>query len=225
MTTIYFIRHCEAEGNTKGVLQGRSDSDISGNSAKQLELVSLRLRNVPFSAVYSSPLRRAYKTAQAVNRYHGLEIRKDERLTEIDMGDWEGRSWADIESEGPEMLRIWNVQPGNFEAPGGESICHVGERMWQAALSIAQQNDGETVCVVSHGCAIRCLLCRALGKPMSEMGEIPWCDNTAVSIIEFEGGKARVVRMNDASHIPPELSVYRRPSADGKERMIRDVAP
>ncbi|HEX2999218.1 MAG TPA: histidine phosphatase family protein [Armatimonadota bacterium] len=225
MTTIYFIRHCEAAGNTKGVLQGRSDSDISGNSAKQLELVSLRLRNVPFSAIYSSPLRRAYKTAQAINRYHDLEIQKDEHLIEIDMGDWEGRSWADIEAEGPEMLTIWNERPGDFQAPGGEAIPHVAERMWQAALAIAQENDGKTVCAVSHGCAIRCLLCRALGKPVSEMGEIPWCDNTAVTVIEFEDGRAHVVRMNDASHIPPELSVYRRPSTDGKERMIKDVAP
>lgn len=225
MTTVYFVRHCEAEGNTKGILQGRSDSDVSGNSAKQLELVSLRLRNVPFSAIYSSPLRRAYKTAQAINRYHGLEIRKDVRLTEIDMGGWEGRSWTEIEEEDSAMLRIWNERPGEFEAPGGEAVRHVSERMWNAALDIAAANDGKTVCVVSHGCAIRSFLCRALGRSLSELNEIPWCDNTAVSVVEFADGKAHVVRMNDASHIPPELSVYRRPSADGEERMIKDVAP
>jgi broad specificity phosphatase PhoE len=225
MTTIYFVRHCEAEGNTKGILQGRSDCDVSGNSKKQLELVSLRLRNVPFAAIYSSPLQRAFKTAQAINRYHDLEIIKNESLIEIDMGDWEGRSWADIEAEGSEMLRIWNECPADFQAPGGEAITHVMERMWQAALAIAEENDGKTVCAVSHGCAIRSLLCRALGKPISEMSEIPWCDNTAVTVIEFENGKANVVRMNDASHIPPELSVYRRASVDDEVRIIKDVAP
>jgi broad specificity phosphatase PhoE len=225
MTTIYFVRHCEAEGNTKGILQGRSDCDISGNSAKQLELVSLRLRNVPFAAIYSSPLQRAFKTAQAINRYHGLEIIKNEGLVEIDMGDWEGRSWADIEAEGPEMLRVWNENPGDFQAPGGEAIAHVCERMWQTALEIAKANDGKTVCAVSHGCAIRSLLWGAGGKTRREKGGGTWCDNTAVTVIEFENGKANVVRMNDASHIPPELSVYRRPLKDGKVRMIKDVAP
>lgn len=224
MTTIYFVRHCEAEGNTRGVLQGRSDSDVSGNSAKQLELLALRLRNVPFAAVYSSPLRRAWKTAQAIDRYHRLGVEQDARLTEIDMGDWEGRSWAGIEAEGPEMLRIWNEDPGTFEAPGGESMVHVTNRMWEAALDIALKNDGKTVCAVSHGCAIRALLCRALGKPMSRMNDIPWSDNTGVSVLEFTGEAAHVVRMNDASHIPPELSVYRRPSAGGEDNIMK-VAP
>lgn len=225
MTKIYFVRHCEAEGNTRGILQGRSDSDVSGNSSKQLDLVSLRLRNVPFDAFYSSPLKRAFKTAQAINRYHNLEIVKDERLIEIDMGDWEGHSWTDIEAEGSAMLRVWNENPGDFEAPNGESMLDVRDRMWAAAKDIARTNDGKTVCVVSHGCAIRTLLCRALGKPLNEINEIPWCDNTAVSVIEVENGVAHVVQMNDASHIPPELSVYRRASAAGEEKMIKDVAP
>lgn len=225
MTTIYFVRHCEAEGNTRGVLQGRSDCDVSGNSAKQLELVSLRLRNVPFAAIYSSPLRRARKTAEAIDRYHGLGVEQDARLTEIDMGDWEGRSWAEIETGSPEMFRVWNKDPGAFEAPGGESVLRVAGRMWVAALDIARKNGGKTVCAISHGCAIRSLLCRALGKPLSRMNDIPWSDNTGVSVVEFENGKARVVRMNDSSHIPPELSVYRRPSADGEGSIMKDVAP
>lgn len=225
MTKLYFIRHCEAEGNTRGVLQGRSDSDVSGNSAKQLELVSLRLRNVPFAAFYSSPLKRAFKTAQAIDRYHNLEIVKDRRLIEIDMGDWEGRSWADIEEEGTDMFRIWNESPCEFQAPNGESIREVCDRMWAAAQDIARANEGKTVCVVSHGCAIRTLLCRALGKPLHELGDLPWCDNTGVSVVEFEHEAAHVVTMNDASHIPPELSVYRRDSAVGEDSLMKDVAP
>lgn len=225
MTKIYLIRHCEADGNTRGVLQGRSDCDISGNSAKQLDLVSLRLRNVPFDAFYSSPLKRAYKTARAINQYHNLTIHTDPRLTEIDMGKWEGRSWASIEEENPAMLTVWNENPGNFQAPGGESIRQVCERMWAAASDISRENPGKTICITSHGCAIRSFLCRALGKPLSEMNEIPWCDNTAVTVVEFENGKARVVVMNDASHIPPELSVYRRESGQESMNLIKDVAP
>lgn len=225
MTKMFLVRHCEAEGNTLGLLQGRSDCDISGNSAKQLELIGLRLRNEPFAAIYSSPLKRAYKTAQAINRYHKLEIHTDRRLMEIDMGDWEGRSWGGIEKESPAMLKVWNENPGDFKAPGGESIRQVVDRMWDAAMDISRENPGRTVCVVSHGCAIRSLLCRALGKDPDRMNDIPWGDNTAVSVLTFEGEKAHVDFMNDASHIPPELSVYRSDSGGGTVNIINRKGP
>lgn len=211
VTKIILVRHCEAQGNTLGLLQGRTDCDVSGNSGAQLELVSLRLRNTPISAIYSSPLKRAYKTAQAINRYHELPIRTDPRLIEIDIGAWEGRSWASIEAEDSELFRLWEKNPGKFAAKGGESMRQVGERMWDAVTDIVRKNPGGTVCVTSHGCAIRCFLCLALGKPIEELGDVDWCDNTAISEIDFDReGRSRVVRMNDASHIAPELSVYRR---------------
>jgi broad specificity phosphatase PhoE len=211
LTRLIFVRHCEAEGNTNGVLQGRTDSDISGNGAAQLELVSMRLRNEPFAAIYSSPLRRAYKTAQAINQYHNLTIQVDPRLSEIDVGVWEGRSWEEIAQENSEMLKIWNESPGSFRAEGGESMREVYERVWSAAQDIVRANEGKTVCVVSHGCAIRNFLCHAKGWPVDRIGEIDWCDNTAVSVVDFdEKMQAHIITMNDASHIPPELSVYRR---------------
>lgn len=224
MTKLVFVRHCEAEGNTKGVLQGRTDCDISGNSAVQLELVALRLRNEPFAAIYSSPLKRAFKTAQAINRYHNLPIQVDPRLSEIDVGAWEGRSWAEIERENSPMLKIWNESPGKFRAEGGESMREVYDRVWAAALDIAGANRGKTVCVVSHGCAIRNLLCHAMGWPVDRIGEVGWCDNTAVSVVNFDDGpKTKVVKMNDASHLPGEYSVYRRGGEDMDGAM--EVAP
>lgn len=224
MTRLVFVRHCEAEGNTKGVLQGRTDCDISGNGAVQLDLISLRLRNEPFEAIYSSPLRRAFKTAQAIDRYHHLPIQVDRRLSEIDVGAWEGRSWSEIEKENSAMLKIWNESPGKFRAEGGESMKEVYDRVWKAAKDIAEANRGKTVCVVSHGCAIRNLLCHALGWPVDRVGEVGWCDNTAVSVVDFDDClHARVVKMNDASHIPPQLSVYRRNG--GTFSKLKAVAP
>lgn len=223
MTKIFLVRHCEAQGNTDGVLQGRTDCDVSGNSARQLKLVSARLKDEPFAAIYASPLIRAYKTALAIAAPHGLTVEKDPRLIEIDMGDWEGRSWEEIAKDGREELRLWNEDPGRFTAPGGESTKQVSERMWKAVTEIAARHRGQSVCVVSHGCAIRCLLCRALGKPLSEMQQIAWSDNTGVSVVQFDDeGNCSVPVMNDSSHMPPELSVYRR-NLDGGE--IREIEP
>lgn len=211
MTRLILVRHCEAEGNTKGVLQGRTDSDVSGNSAVQLELVSLRLRNEPIAAIYSSPLRRAYKTARAIDKYHRLPILVDDRLAEIDVGVWEGLTWDEIERQNPRMLRVWKESPGEFRAEGGESMRDVYDRMWAAGLDIVRANEGRTVCAVSHGCAIRNFLCRALGRPVGEVNSVGWCDNTGVSVVDFDGAlRPRVVKMNDASHLPPAFSAYRK---------------
>ena len=215
MTKLYLVRHCEAEGNTLGLMQGRSDFGISGNAPKQLDLVSLRLRNVPFTAVYSSPLKRAFATAQAIDRYHGLGVRKDDGIMEIDMGDWESHSWEEIKRNYPDIVKVWDETPHLFQAPGGESVAHVAERMWEAVSAIARDNPGGTVCAVSHGCAIRSFLRAALGWPPEKQVDVPWGDNTAVSVVEFEDGKAHVVSMNDASHLPASLSVYRSGSIAG----------
>ena len=219
MTRIYLVRHCEAEGNTFGLMQGRSDFGISGNAPKQLELVALRLRNVPFTAICSSPLSRAFLTAQAIDRWHGLGVRKDEGLIEIDMGIWEGRKWADIRREYPDCVKVWEETPHLFCAPQGEPVGHVASRMWNAVSAVAAANPGGTVCAVSHGCAIRSFLRVALGWPPEKQGDVPWGDNTAVSVVDFEDGKARVVSMNDASHLPAELSAYRSGSGAGANVM------
>jgi broad specificity phosphatase PhoE len=210
MTRIILVRHCEAKGNTYRILQGRTDCDISGNSAAQLDLVSLRLRNTHIDAIYSSPLKRARKTAEAINRYHGLPVKTDARLQEIDVGEWEGKTWSEIERDYPEMAKVWKENPGAFVSPNGESMKEVYDRIWNGIIDIVKHNEGKTVLVTSHGCAIRNFLCRALGKTPDGLSDIEWCDNTAVSVIDFDGAlKPKVVVMNDASHLPASLSLHK----------------
>lgn len=207
MTRIYLIRHAEAEGNLRRVFQGHYDGDVSENGLKQLERLSERCRSLPFDAVYASPLRRALKTAQSANRYHGLPITTLRELRELYGGLWEGLRWETFPEDFPEENRCWVNEPWNFRAPGGESMRELYDRVWSAVTGIVRQNVGKTVCIVSHGCAIRCFLCRALGKPLEQLNSIPWCDNTAVSVIDFDEDLApRVVSLNDASHLDEETT-------------------
>ena len=87
MTRIILIRHCEAEGNIKRVFQGHTDADISENGRKQLDLLRLRCRNMQIDAIYSSPLKRAYQTAEAINSFRNLTVQIHEDLIEINGGD------------------------------------------------------------------------------------------------------------------------------------------
>ena len=209
MTRIILVRHCEAQGNTNGVFQGHTDCEISGNGATQLELLGVRCRNMPIDAIYSSPLKRAFTTAEAINRYHSLPIQIEPRLMEINGGAWEGVSWGDLPLIYPEETKIWNTRPYDFAPKGGESMRTVYARMWEGITDIVQLNQGKTVCITSHGCAIRNFLCHALNKPIEQINDVGWCDNTAISLIDFdEELHSSVVMMNDASHLTPETSVF-----------------
>lgn len=207
MTRIILIRHAEAEGNIRRIFQGHIDGDVSENGLRQLECLAERCRLYHFDAVYSSPLMRARKTAEAANRYHGLPIETMDALMEINAGHWEGRAFADLPELFPEEFRLWEENPGAFAVEGGESMREVYDRTWNAIGRIVAAHPDETVCVVSHGCAIRNLLCRSYGKALSQLNTVNWCDNTAVSIIDYTPDmRSRVVLANDSSHLGASLS-------------------
>ncbi len=90
VTKLYLIRHCEALGNINDTFQGSIDEDITDKGQRQLDKLAERCKNIPFDVIYSSPLIRAVKTAQAADRYHGLEIIVDPAFSEINGGEFEG---------------------------------------------------------------------------------------------------------------------------------------
>jgi len=206
VTTIYLVRHCEARGNIDREFHGSFDSDISDNGREQLRRLSERFRDIPLDALYSSPLRRARLTAEAVNLHHNLPIVFDERLKELNGGLWERNKWAELPQLFPESSEAWGSRPHEFEAPEGETMRQLYDRMKAALCDIAAAHEGQTVAVASHGCAIRNALAWGLTGDIVRLGDIPWCDNTAVSVFRFEDGKVSVTLYNDSSHLDAETS-------------------
>lgn len=206
-TKIILVRHCEAQGNHERVFQGAIDCDITERGRVQLDALSERFRSVEFDVIYSSPLLRARRTAEAVNRYHGLPMQIESDLREINGGHWEGKKWPDFPKLYPQEARAWNLTPWDFAPEGGESMRQVYGRIRRAVTAIAAKERGRTVAVVSHGCAIRNLLCYAHGWPIERLNEVEWCDNTAVSVLEFdEDGCVNILLENDASHLTEDTS-------------------
>ena len=206
LTTIYLVRHCEAMGNINRIFQGHTDEEISDNGLLQLEKLAERFRDINLDALYSSPLKRAYRTAEAVNRYHQLPIHTDERLIEINGGHWEEKPWEALPELYPDEWAAWSCRPWSFAPQNGEPMRAVYARMAEVLSAIAEDHPGETVGVASHGCAIRNALCWASGRPIEQLLEIPWCDNTAVSVLEFEDGRPFIRLANDNGHLDDALS-------------------
>ncbi len=207
MVKMYIVRHCEAAGNTAQVFQGSTDSEISELGEKQLEFLKERFKNIHIDKAYSSPLKRAYKTAVAAVEGKGIKVIKDPSLSEIDGGIIEGMSFYEIFKNHGELEHCWDNHPENFAPQGGESMRQVYDRVWRGVSAIASdpENDGKVILVASHGAAIRTLLCRVVLGPIERLNEMKWSDNTAVSLLIFDEKGVRAEFINDSSHVPEEF--------------------
>lgn len=206
VTTLYIIRHCQSTGNIQHRFQGRYDAPVSPDGEKQLDLLSLRFRNVQLDAVYTSPLSRALRTAEAVNRFHGLPIQKRDGLLELDVGEMENLELSEIGIKFPEVAKNWDQSPDLCEFPGGETMKEAYVRANRAIDEIASENPGKTVAVVTHGGVIRNLDARIRTGRIEGMRDGTVFGNTGVSILTVDGeGKLAWKQVNDLSHLPPEL--------------------
>ena len=120
-TRFIVVRHCEAQGNIRRVFNGITDGDITENGARQLDLLAARMAGERFDVIYSSPLRRSVKTAQACNRAHRLPIHVLNSLIEINGGAFEGLPFADFPKCYPRESALWNDEPHAFAIERGES--------------------------------------------------------------------------------------------------------
>lgn len=206
VTTLYIIRHCQSMGNIQHRFQGRYDAPVSPDGEKQLDLLSLRFRNVQLDAVYTSPLSRALRTAEAVNRFHGLPIQKRDGLLELDVGEMENLELSEIGIKFPEVAKNWDQSPDLCEFPGGETMKEAYVRANRAIDEIVSENPGKTVVVVTHGGVIRNLDARIRTGRIEGMRDGTVFGNTGVSILTADGqGKLAWKQVNDLSHLPPEL--------------------
>lgn len=219
MTRIYIVRHCEAQGNSKRIFQGSTDCDITEMGVKQLELLKKRFSAVPLDKIYSSPLIRAYKTALAIKGGRDIPIVKREDFTEIHGGIVEGKPFSEAFASVPGLAEIWNYHPEDFAPEGGEPMKRAYERIWNAVLNTAKENNAKTVAVATHGGVTRCLNCRLVYGAIERLKDTEWCENTGVTLIEFDDGlNASVKFMNDTSHLPEELLPKRNRMAEVKAK-------
>lgn len=202
VTTLLVVRHAQTNGNLGRIFQGQIDRELSEAGEIQLKLLTKRFLSIPIDAVCTSPLPRAQKTAAAITAAQPVSVELYPDLMEINAGEFEGKRWDELPSLYPEEFALWRDDLGRFHAPGGESCAEVYERMQRAALGIARKYEGKTIAVVSHGCAIKNLLCWASGYPLERIFDVPWIENTSISRIEIdEQQKPHIIFLNDVKHL------------------------
>ncbi len=149
-TRLLLARHGETEWNRLGRWQGQEDIPLNSRGREQALALAARLRHENLAAVYSSTLRRSIETAQEIASDHRINVCRDERVREINLGAWQGMLYKEIAARYPELLRAWEEDPTQVRPPAGESIAELQARVLAALREIALAYPGETVCLIGH---------------------------------------------------------------------------
>ncbi len=203
MTSLYLIRHAEAQGNVEKRFQGRIDSLLTETGKTQCQQLKQRMRAIPLSAVYASPLTRAFETAEAVASSRNKQPILCPEIIEVDGGAFENQRFEDLHFLYPEEFRQFVEQPDLFQGVGGgEPLIQVYNRMVEAIGNLVSAHQDQVIAAVSHGAAIRCYLCYAMNLPLKDLASVPWSPNTGVSHIMFDDRcKPTVQYVGDDSHL------------------------
>ena len=167
MTDLLFLRHGPTAWNEAGRIQGRRDVPLPAGSVAALSRMRLPIRFRERCRWVSSPLRRARETARALG---AKACAVEPRLVEMDWGEWEGRSLAELRAELGDAMRANEARGLDFETPAGDSPRRVQERLrpWLADLGRA----GRPVAAVSHKGVGRALLALAVGWDMQDRAPV-----------------------------------------------------
>ncbi len=199
---ILLARHGETPWNAEGRYQGQEDIPLSPVGEKQARLLGERLRDVRIDRAVSSPLGRAYRTAQlALGEMRAPMLTTEKGLMEIAHGTWEGLLSSEIRERDPELLREWRESPDTVQMPGGESIHQVFVRAWQAfAWACEGLGPQDTLLVVAHDAVNRVILCHVLGIPFSRLWTFRQAPTTLNLLEGDDIDHLDVVRLNDCAH-------------------------
>jgi probable phosphoglycerate mutase len=189
---VLLARHGETDWNREGRFQGHADPPLNDLGRAQARELADRLAHEPLAAVYASPLRRAYETAEIVAAAHHLPLRSVPGIREVDVGSWSGLTRAEIEERFPAGYRRWLEFGHGWD--DGETYEELGERVLPALLGLAEAHDGVPVLAVTHGGPIRATVAYASGLAYGEARRtLTIVENCGVVRVEVVAGRVRLV--------------------------------
>ncbi len=153
-----------------------------------------RLKDIPFAAIYASPLERAHETAAPLARLQNLEVHVSDALNEVNFGQWTGMNIDSLHQD-PQWV-LWNASRSCSRPPGGEMLVEIQARMVDKIEVLREAYLDKHVALFTHSDTIRASLAFYLGIPVDMCGRIA-IDPASISVLRFYGTKPEVARVND----------------------------
>jgi broad specificity phosphatase PhoE len=195
---LLLARHGQTEWHRDNRYVSRTDIGLTDTGREQARYLARRVEQEGVELVLCSPLTRALETAKPAAAALGLELETDERLRELDFGEWEGKTLPELREEDPDAVHLF-VENAEHGFPGGEPLSGGAERVLAVFADLGRSHAGRTVLVVAHNTLLRLALCRILGIPLGRYRRVmPRLVNGAVSEVRFGENGGALYSFNDA---------------------------
>lgn len=206
MTTFIMIRHGQSQANTESRFAGWWDTPPTELGCLQAETTAeYTVANFTIDAIYSSDLSRAMSVGNAISKRTGLPVIPRQNLREICAGDWEGKTFDELNEQFP-SFQVWKSDVGNSGCDGGETVAQLQQRILKALGEIAEEHPDQTVVITTHATPIRVTQCACERKNLSELKNIPWVSNASVTVLTYDHGKLEELVVGYDKHLGDNIS-------------------
>jgi probable phosphoglycerate mutase len=182
---------------------GPTAEPLTARGEAMAEAAAARLaarRSSPIEAIVCSPVARAVATAAPVAAALDLDVIVDDGLREVDFGDWDGYTFAEVQAKWPAEMAAW-LSDADVAPPHGESMAGCGRRVRQSRDRILAAHPGRTVLVVSHVTPIKTLVRIALDAPVAALFRMHLDLASLSEIAWYADGPATLRSYNETFHL------------------------
>lgn len=203
--SLYFLRHGETTHSQIGGYCGELDPELTQSGFKMAQAFADAYQLIPWSAVYSSPMKRTIATSRPLCEATGLDLQLREGLKEINYGQWEDRTPEYVQKHYAEDYVRWLTEPAWNPPTGGETSVQVASRAALIVAEIEEKFLSGNVLIVSHKATIRIILCSLLGIDVGRYRDRIDMPVASVSVVKFDAHGPMLQRLGDLAHLPVEL--------------------
>ena len=196
---ILLCRHGESEYNAKKIIQGHIDTDLTPKGVVQARLVAEELKKFPIERIFTSDLKRAYRTAQIIGDVLGITPEVDIRLREMHFGNWEGLSYEYIYKNHVEDFHNWLKNPVACPLPSQEDVKEFEERI-SSFLDFLKKVEEENILIVGHGGSIQGIICISTGLGLEHLWGLRHA-NTGLSYLRMYENHSEIRFLNYSTHL------------------------
>ncbi len=201
MAQIILVRHGQTEWNRIERFRGQADVPLNQTGLAQAEATGQRIADEwQPTAIYAGPLSRTMRTAEAVGACCHLPVSAEQRLVDINYGEWQGLTPDEVRERWPEELSAWYNAPHLARIPNGETLENLRIRAMSAVNDLVARHLDQTIVLVSHTVVNRIILLGVLGLGNDRFWRLRQ-DTCAINVFEVENGVFTLVTMNDTGHL------------------------
>ncbi len=203
---IYITRHSKTLWNEQFKLQGWKDSPLTLDGKRDALCLKDVIKDKNIDSVYSSPLNRAYETAQII--FPKSKIIKDKRLMEMNFGIYEGRNIRELKNN-HEYHDLWNNPSPNYGLPGGETYQQVIDRFQNFIDEKYKENPNQTIFITIHGMLFTIVHGIALNLPVNRFNEINGeiIRGCSLSLFEYKNSQYQIQYLGKDDYLDPQTKI------------------